>query len=65
MAEKKTRNGGSNSLSTMPSKENVKLGDIHTAAKSSMEPHDYSEGYPAGPGSRWNGRTVTRSKGKK
>jgi len=66
MAKNQSHKGaGSNSLSKMSSKENVRLGDIETAAKSSMEPKDYSGGYPTATGTIWNGRLVGRTKGKK
>lgn len=40
------------------------LQDIHTAARSTMEPADYSSGYPAQPGNLrqgvWQGRLLSR-----
>ena len=33
---------------------NAKLGDIYTAAKSTMEPADYSKGYPTPEGALHN-----------
>ena len=34
--------------------QNTRLGDIYTAAKSTMEPKSYAEGYPANPGELLN-----------
>lgn len=56
-------NGGSdgNRIDTV---SNAKMQDIYTAAKSTMEPADYSEGYPAQPGNLrqgvWQGRLLSR-----
>lgn len=43
--------------------QNAVLEDIHTAAKSTMEPADYQRGFPAQPGvlrqGVWQGRLLT------
>jgi hypothetical protein len=42
------------------------LADIHSAAKSTMEPADYSSGFPAQPGvlrqGVWQGRLLNRGR---
>lgn len=43
----KGKSSGGDRIST---KQNVKMGDIHTAAKSTMGPTDYSQGWPANEG---------------
>ena len=45
---------------------NVKLEDIYTAAKSTMQPANYESGYPAQPGvlrqGVWQGRLLQRER---
>lgn len=48
MASKKSKGGDRNIGG------NTKMGDIHTAAKSTMEACDYSQGYPMRPGALQN-----------
>jgi hypothetical protein len=43
-----------------PGSETVKLEDIYTAAKSTMEPADYSRGYPPQPGIMRNANLTTK-----
>lgn len=42
------------------------MADIHTAAKSTMEPADYSSGFPAQPGvlrqGVWQGRLLSKGR---
>lgn len=52
---------GGNKVNTV---ESVKLENIYSAAKSTMEPADYSSGYPAQPGNLrqgvWQGRLLSK-----
>lgn len=51
----------------MDTEQNVKLQDIHSAAKSTMGPADYSEGYPAQAGNLrqgvWQGKLLPKGGG--
>lgn len=51
MARKSKTTDGNARISTA---QNTRRGDIYTAAKSSMEPRSYAEGYPANPGELLN-----------
>jgi hypothetical protein len=58
------RSSKSGSDANKISGESAKLEDIYTAAKSTMEPADYSSGYPAQPGNLrqgvWQGRLLPK-----
>lgn len=45
------KSSGGDKIST---RQNVKLGDIYSAAKSTMGPTDYSQGYPMNEGALQN-----------
>jgi hypothetical protein len=55
--------GGSSNAEYVPS-ESTKMGDIVTAARSTMDAGDYTHGYPPCPGAlRTNNSYPTRKKG--
>ena len=63
MARNSRKGNDGNKIDTVAQ---VKLEDIYSAAKSTMEPADYKEGYPAQPGvlrqGVWQGRLLQRER---
>jgi hypothetical protein len=59
MAKKES---GDNDNKGLKSEARAKMGDIYTAATSTMEAADYSEGYPPRPGALQNKNFATREK---
>ena len=61
---RKSKGGESKAISM---RQNTRRGDIYSAAKSTMEPADYSRGYPANEGELLNmnfsGRIPNKGKG--
>lgn len=55
--------GGSAKADGMSRQDNVRLGDIETAAKSTMKDADYSQGYPHQKDAIYQGRpAITRGR---
>jgi hypothetical protein len=53
---------GSSKGQKINTEANTRLADIYTAAKSTMEPHDYEQGYPPNEGRVLNANFGGRSK---
>ena len=55
--------GSGNTGNKISTKQNAKLADIYTSAKSTMEPEDYSQGWPDNSGQLHNTNFTGKRKG--